>query len=93
MHKGENYQVEIVPTQNAEARDWRYAGGYSHEMLEEDGSNVELPDAVLQTHTQSLSGIVVDPSLGSGIEDLVLIPIPRDKVEKCVARKGCGISS
>ena len=24
---------------------------------------------------------------------LVLIPIPRDKVEKCVARKGCGISS
>ena len=24
---------------------------------------------------------------------LVLIPIPRDKVEKWVARKGCGISS
>ena len=24
---------------------------------------------------------------------LVPIPIPRDKVEKCVARKGCGISS
>jgi len=60
LHKGERFQVEVLPLGNAEVRDWQYSGGYVHEMKEEDGSTVELPDAVLSPNGQSLSGVVVD---------------------------------
>ena len=60
LHKGERYELEVLAAGNAEVRDWVYSSPYVNEMKEEDGSSIELPDAVLSSNGQSLSGIVVD---------------------------------
>ena len=60
LHKGELYNLEVKAAGDAEVRDWVYSSPYIQEMKEEDGSLIELPDAVLSSNGQSLSGIVVD---------------------------------
>ena len=60
LHKGDQYSVEVQPVGNAEIRDWKHSSPYVNEMKEKDGSTIKLPDAVLSTNCQSLSGIVVD---------------------------------
>ena len=52
---------------------------------------VEDSNLILQTLAPATAGAFF---LRDGrSSNLVLIPIPRDKVEKWVTRKGCGISS
>ena len=60
LRKGESYSVEILAPGNAEVRDWQHGSPYIQKVRVEDGSNVELPDAVLMSNTQQLKGVVVD---------------------------------
>lgn len=60
LHKGDRYQLEIEPQADAEVRDWVYQSPYFHTMELEDGSRLELPDAELKSHGQTLAGVVVD---------------------------------
>lgn len=60
LHKGDRYQLEIEPQADAEVRDWVYQSPYFHTMELEDGSTLELPNAELKSHGQTLAGVVVD---------------------------------
>ena len=61
LHKGDQYQLEIEPQDDAEVRDWHYQGAYGHTVGAVNGGILELPDARLVSGGQELKGVVVDP--------------------------------
>ena len=60
LHKGEMYELEVSATGKAQVRNWDYQSSV-HSMDAEDGATIELPDAILLSSGQELSGVVVDP--------------------------------
>lgn len=71
LTKGDRYYLDVEPLGGAEVRDWRYAMPYSHTVEVEDGETIELPDAELKPHGQTLSGVVVDPD-GNAVEGITV---------------------
>jgi protocatechuate 3,4-dioxygenase beta subunit len=71
LSKGDRYYLEIEPYENAEVRDWPYQMPYSHAVGVEDGATIELPDAELISHGQTLAGVVVDPD-GNPVEGITV---------------------
>ena len=61
LFKGAEFNLEVDAPGKGEVRDWQYQSPYGHTNNREDGATIEVPDAILVTNGQELSGIVVDP--------------------------------
>ncbi|MCA9185477.1 MAG: M56 family metallopeptidase [Pirellulaceae bacterium] len=61
FQEGERYHFEVVTSDNLQVRDWHHQSPYAPSVNANGRTTIELPDAVLVSNGQRLSGIVVDP--------------------------------
>ena len=61
LKKGEKYYFQTISTETREVREWPHQEPYIQTVRATEGHAVKLPDAVLISSDQTLSGVVVDP--------------------------------